>query len=88
MASIIARSDIMSIHNEGSTLGIGPTDLIDRLCESHEQLRLERDMLALNSGGKDPVVFVVMSGDEVHGVVWDEERSGSSGPIKFPSYVV
>ena len=67
-------------------IGSNTSEKIGMLAATIERLRLERDMLALNGGRKDPCVFVVMNGNEVDGVVWPEQQTGSSQTIKFPSY--
>lgn len=62
---------------------------IERLNQQLERMRLERDMLALNSpGGNDsPPVFVVYGDDgNVAGVAWSAEQTASEPLIRFPAW--
>lgn len=51
-----------------------------------EQLRLERDVLALNCSLRDTSIIVVSDGKDVVGVVWPENLAASDRPIEMPSY--
>lgn len=54
--------------------------------EERDRYRLERDMIALNGNQKDPCVFIVMDGNDVHSVIWNDSQSPTQTPINYPSY--
>lgn len=61
-------------------------DLLMTAAESIERLLMERDVLGLNFGKKDPSVFVLMDGQDVASVAWNHAQSASEPAVKMPTY--
>jgi len=60
--------------------------LLERLKQQLDRMKLERDVLALNWGLDEPRLYILMNGDDVYGVSWEEDRTASQPSINLPAY--
>ena len=83
----LTQPEILLAYGSRSKLIGRAKRLVKMLCESHERLRLERDLLAINGGRKEPCVFTIMSGGIVSGVCWVDNQSASHESLKMPDWM-
>jgi len=61
-------------------------DMLREAADENEQLRLQRDVLALNWGQKNSQITIAMDAGNVVSVSWPDPTASTESPVRLPRW--